>query len=201
MIEITRYHDISMGHRVYGHESKCAHLHGHNYRFHFTVRPKIGLDNLGRVIDFGVVKERLVVWLEKEWDHRMMLWDCDPIRYLLHQNETYGIKDNSVVIVPFNPTAENIAEYFLEEIAPMLFKDDDVYLHSLTIDETAKCSATVTLDTVPYFTEAPLNETVQPDFPPGFYCEKGNGNCDCRIAGKPHEEIKVCNNSRVDLPF
>lgn len=30
--EKTAYHDISCGHRVYGHESKCAHLHGHNYR-------------------------------------------------------------------------------------------------------------------------------------------------------------------------
>ena len=27
-----RYHDISCGHRVVGHESKCAFLHGHNYR-------------------------------------------------------------------------------------------------------------------------------------------------------------------------
>ena len=35
MITVERYHDISMGHRVVGHESKCRHLHGHNYRIHF----------------------------------------------------------------------------------------------------------------------------------------------------------------------
>ena len=36
MITVERYHDISMGHRVVGHESKCRHLHGHNYRIHFV---------------------------------------------------------------------------------------------------------------------------------------------------------------------
>jgi 6-pyruvoyltetrahydropterin/6-carboxytetrahydropterin synthase len=36
----SRYHDISCGHRVYGHESKCAHLHGHNYRVHFDLRKR-----------------------------------------------------------------------------------------------------------------------------------------------------------------
>lgn len=35
MIVATRYHDISCGHRVANHESKCAHLHGHNYRITF----------------------------------------------------------------------------------------------------------------------------------------------------------------------
>ena len=46
---VKRYPDISCGHRVYRHESKCAHLHGHNYRIHFTVTGR--LDSLGRVID------------------------------------------------------------------------------------------------------------------------------------------------------
>ena len=36
MISICRYHDISVGHRICGHESHCARLHGHNYRIHFT---------------------------------------------------------------------------------------------------------------------------------------------------------------------
>ena len=36
MITAERYHDISMGHRVVGHENKCRHLHGHNYRIHFV---------------------------------------------------------------------------------------------------------------------------------------------------------------------
>lgn len=46
---VKRYPDISCGHRLYKHESKCAHLHGHNYRIHFTVTGR--LDALGRVTD------------------------------------------------------------------------------------------------------------------------------------------------------
>ena len=65
MITVERYHDISMGHRVVGHESKCRHLHGHNYRIHFIcTAPE--LDGVGRVIDFSEIKERLCQWLEEE---------------------------------------------------------------------------------------------------------------------------------------
>ena len=31
MITVTCWHEISCGHRVAGHESKGANLHGHNY--------------------------------------------------------------------------------------------------------------------------------------------------------------------------
>ena len=55
MISICRYHDISVGHRICGHESHCARLHGHNYRIHFTCTAD-ELDALGRVLDFQVVK-------------------------------------------------------------------------------------------------------------------------------------------------
>ncbi len=51
MIFAERYHDISCGHRVCGHENKCKHLHGHNYRIHFKVSGQ-GLDDIGRVLDF-----------------------------------------------------------------------------------------------------------------------------------------------------
>ena len=39
MTTAWRYHDISTGHRVPEHEGTCKHLHGHNYRIHFAVRP------------------------------------------------------------------------------------------------------------------------------------------------------------------
>src|SRR5690606_40371968 len=55
MILAERYHDISCGHRVVGHEGKCRFLHGHNYRIHFTVAAD-QLDEIGRVVDFSVIK-------------------------------------------------------------------------------------------------------------------------------------------------
>lgn len=79
-ITATRFHDFSCGHRVVGHEGKCAFLHGHNYRVHFTVElPTLELDTVGRVLDFSVIKARLCEWLEANWDHKFLAWDLDPV--------------------------------------------------------------------------------------------------------------------------
>lgn len=138
MITATRYHDISCGHRVYQHESKCAHLHGHNYRIYFDIEQTTQrqLDKVGRVLDFSVIKELLCSWLESEWDHRFLVWDKDPWYMLMY---TF---DQSVKSVPFNPTAENMAIYLVNVIGPQQFRGLDVKLISCTVEETRKCSAT-----------------------------------------------------------
>ena len=76
--QVKRHHDICAGHRVVGHEGKCRHLHGHNYRIHFTVESDEGdLDSVGRVVDFSVVKSALCMWLEDNWDHKFLHWEED----------------------------------------------------------------------------------------------------------------------------
>jgi len=131
----SRYHDISCGHRVYQHESKCSHAHGHNYRVHFHCEAGQGLDTIGRVIDFSVIKARLCMWLEDNWDHRFLLWDRDPWCQPMKE------MDPTVVVVPFNPTAENIAQYLVEVIGPQQLEGSGVRLVRCEVDETAKCSA------------------------------------------------------------
>lgn len=135
---ISRYHDISTGHRVCGHESKCQHLHGHNYRIHFECEAE-ELDSIGRVIDFGVVKERLCMWVEDFWDHRFLVFKDDPL--------AAGLKaiDPTVVFCDFNPTAENMAKYLVEVIGPQQLEGTGVRLISCKIEETAKCSATFSI--------------------------------------------------------
>jgi 6-pyruvoyltetrahydropterin/6-carboxytetrahydropterin synthase len=138
MITANRYHDISCGHRVVGHEGKCRHLHGHNYRVHFVCAAEY-LDSVGRVIDFSVIKEKLCMWLEDQWDHKMLLWREDPLLPALRQI------DPTVVEMPFNPTAENLALYLIKEIAPIALKGTGVRLIKCVVEETRKCSAQVTL--------------------------------------------------------
>ena len=135
MITVTRYHDISCGHRVVGHEGKCRNLHGHNYRFYFTIASDKGLDDVGRVLDFSVIKERLCMWLEEVLDHKMIMWSEDPML-----PEVKKI-DPTVVEVPFNPTAENLAKYMVE-VSAHLLKGTGTKLIKVTIEETRKCSAT-----------------------------------------------------------
>jgi len=133
-ITAERYHDISCGHRVHGHESKCANLHGHNYRIHFEVdSPE--LDAVGRVLDFSVIKSHLCMWLEDNWDHKFLVWAEDPMHSYLKDI------DNEVVVVPFNPTAENMAKYLVEVVAPYQLTGTGARLIRCTIEETRKCSA------------------------------------------------------------
>ena len=139
-IQATRYHDFSTGHRVYGHESKCAHLHGHNYRIHFTVEAD-HLDTVGRVMDFSVIKTLLCNWLEDNWDHKFLVWANDPWSTTLKQLDPDG-----TVIVPFNPTAENMGVYLIETIGPAQLSGTGVRLILADIEETRKCNATVTVD-------------------------------------------------------
>lgn len=135
MIKITRYHDISAGHKVTGHEGACARLHGHNYRFHFTCTSP-DLDDVGRVIDFSEIKKKLCIWLEDNWDHKFLIWEDDPWASPL------ALIDNTVVWVNFNPTAENLAKYLAEIVAPKLLQGTGVTLIECTVSETRKCSAT-----------------------------------------------------------
>lgn len=147
-----RYHDISTGHRVVGHENKCRHLHGHNYRIHFVCQAQQGvesLDKVGRVIDFGVIKEKLCMWVENNWDHKFLAWEHDTMIKALYHTGAPGnmeFKDaqmfqESIVFVPFNPTAENMAQHLVEVIGPQQLAGTGVTLVSVRIEETAKCSA------------------------------------------------------------
>lgn len=132
-ITVSRYHDFSCGHRVVGHEGKCRNLHGHNYRVTFTAAAQL-LDDVGRVIDFSVLKTALCDWVEQYWDHRMLIWDQDPWK-----NDLLAI-DQTVVLLPFNPTAENLADFLLESVGPYQLPEH-IKLVSVRMEETRKCSA------------------------------------------------------------
>jgi 6-pyruvoyltetrahydropterin/6-carboxytetrahydropterin synthase len=148
-----RYHDISCGHRVVGHEGKCRFLHGHNYRIHFScIAASRQLDLVGRVVDFGVIKERLCMWLENHWDHKFLIWEKDPLRPqfegetdLQHSTGLFAYaemrRELGIVTVPFNPTAENMAEYLVNVIGPQQLQGTGIILLEVRIEETRKCSA------------------------------------------------------------
>ena len=103
------------GHRLVGHEGKCANLHGHNYiaQIHVTGNE---VDQLGRVVDFAVINRLFKGWIDDNWDHGMLLWeeDTEAIKAL------NSISTSRTFLMPYNPTAENMARYLLFEVAPDL---------------------------------------------------------------------------------
>ena len=151
--QATRFHDFCCGHRVVGHEGKCRNLHGHNYRVFFTVEagrvpmggaglsplPEKQLDKVGRVVDFSVIKE-LGVWLEEYWDHKMLMWSQDPLLAIMDDQVQPLTGPVGIVEVPFNPTAENIAQFLVETVGPRVLPEG-IRLVKVVIEETRKCSA------------------------------------------------------------
>ncbi len=144
MTTAERYHDISVGHRVFGHENKCRFLHGHNYRIHFVLKSedsKDELDSIGRVIDFSVIKSKLCMWLEDNWDHKFLIWEKDDLK-----EKILELHKESIVVVPFNPTAENMAKYLVEVIAIKQLQFTGAVLIECRVEETRKCTATYKTD-------------------------------------------------------
>lgn len=135
IVTACRYHDFSYGHRVFGHENKCGHLHGHNGRVHFFCSAS-ELDYVGRIMDFGVINALLCQWVEENWDHKFLIWMHDSLA-----GELATLDNEGVAHVPFNPTAENMARHLLEVVGPERLAGTGVELIEVVMEETRKCSA------------------------------------------------------------
>jgi 6-pyruvoyltetrahydropterin/6-carboxytetrahydropterin synthase len=141
MIICTRRLEFDSAHRVMNHESKCKMLHGHRYVVEASFTAK-DLDNLGRIVDFGVIREVLGKWLDDNFDHNTILWDQDKI---LGENIAQ-ITRQKIYYLPYNPTAENIAKYLFENICPNLFSNYPIKCYQIKVFETPNCSAQINLD-------------------------------------------------------
>jgi 6-pyruvoyltetrahydropterin/6-carboxytetrahydropterin synthase len=101
-------HEISVeltfdaGHRIVGHKGKCARLHGHTYKVHIQANSD-GLRGPGFVVDFGDIKD-----LVYRWDHKMLLWEQDPLWTMT--DDKAWLHDQGIVLLKFNPTAELMAQ-------------------------------------------------------------------------------------------
>lgn len=141
MITVTRLLEFDAAHRVMNHESKCATLHGHRYKVEVTAT-SAKLDKIGRVIDFSVIKEKIGGWLDHHWDHTSIIWSKDEatVEALVKLPAK-----KPVCIVAWNPTAENMAEFLLKFICPMMLQNTGVQVTQITVWETPNCKATATL--------------------------------------------------------
>ena len=132
MITATRKIRFCAGHIVTGHESKCANFHGHDYTLEITAKAD-ELDDVGRVIDFGVIKEKVGKFVDDMFDHKFMIYQGDPRAEELKHLPGF-------FLVPFNPTAENIA-HFMGMTANEILRGDDVTVIQVRCWETPNCYA------------------------------------------------------------
>ncbi len=136
MISCTRKLHFDAAHRIVNHESKCKFVHGHRYVVEATfTAPE--LDRLGRIVDFGVIKEKLSSWIDENWDHNAILWENDKELGDAIASST----SQKIFYLPTNPTAENIADYLFSVVCPRLFVNDSLQCLKIRVWETPNCYA------------------------------------------------------------
>jgi len=129
------------GHRIVGHENTCANAHGHNYTLYVHARND-NLDDIGRVIDFSVIKKKIGDWIDKYWDHTFIIYEKDEILMPISDKITINKKP---FIATFNPTAENMANYLLKEVCPHILKTYSVTVTKIELWESENNKVITTL--------------------------------------------------------
>ncbi len=134
---------FSAGHRLYGHGGKCENFHGHNYVAEFYVSSTENeVDGVGRIIDFKELKNRLKTWIDDNWDHGFLINEVDT-----NAIEAIEVSQpNKYYKLPYNPTAENIARYLLDEVCPKVLSGTNATAVRVVIWETEDSCAEASLD-------------------------------------------------------
>ena len=153
---ITKEIEIDMGHRVPNHKSKCRNLHGHRYKIEVGVDDKIiqtpGAPDEGMVIDFSDIKTILMEEIDARFDHGFVIYQNDVFssmfESMMEGNEIgFDGDDNQVDqpmkirLVPFIPTAENLAQHWFELMKPR-FNECKIKLRHVRVWETPTSTAT-----------------------------------------------------------
>ena len=144
-LSLIRQLSFCAGHRLYGHEGRCAFLHGHNYRVDIEVEAEGGgtaVDDVGRVVDFSLIKKRMLGWLDEHWDHSFLICQDDHNAI----NALKMVTPSRMFILPYNPTAENMAKYLLEEACPVILAGSGAQATRVRIWETDESYAEASVD-------------------------------------------------------
>ncbi len=139
-LTIMRRIKFCAGHRLYKHGGKCEHFHGHNYVADFFVTGDT-IDSVGRVLDFADLKNRVKGWLDENWDHSFLIHEEDAnARQALEM-----VQPTRLFIMPYNPTAENMARYLLEQMCPVALAGSGARAVRVRIWETDESFAEASL--------------------------------------------------------
>ncbi len=126
MFEVSVEESFAAGHALREYRGKCENVHGHNYRVRIVIEGE-QLDRTGLLVDFSEIK-RILRALIETLDHQF-LNDIPPFDKL-------------------NPSAENMARYFYQEISRELkdgTRENPVRLAEVKIWETDTATATYRL--------------------------------------------------------
>ena len=138
---IRRWVETDTGHRVPNHKSKCRHMHGHRYRWEAELEGDVvtlgGVSEEGMLMDFSDVSAILNEYIHDVVDHAFIVYERDKeaLVALSHMGD-----EHRTLIVPFIPTAENLAKWAFEKVEPHISSSygNSLRLHAFHVRETPK---------------------------------------------------------------
>ena len=116
---VRRWVETDTGHRVPNHKSKCRHMHGHRYRWEVELEGEVvierGTSDEGMLMDFSDISRILDEYIHDVVDHAFVVYEGDEdARDALSMMGD----EHRTLIVPFVPTAENLAKWAFEQVEP-----------------------------------------------------------------------------------
>lgn len=114
MIEqsISVRHNVEMAHRLFLTPGNCEQIHGHSWDVKLTLTGLVDNNGLLSGINFTELKKTLREYLDKTFDHRVLLNPADPLAGKLHVADSEGwfTLPGLQTMPSGDPTTENFAE-------------------------------------------------------------------------------------------
>lgn len=134
-IRLTRVFSFESAHILWNHDGKCKNIHGHSYHLHVTIsgpiRNEPGHPHDGMIMDFSELKKLVQQSVIESLDHALLISIHHP---LLQTIETLQSHCEKIIVLPFQPTAENLVQYIAEQLQKAL--PSHIKLLKLKLSET-----------------------------------------------------------------
>ena len=127
-VTITKIFSFEAAHALTDYNGPCKNIHGHSYKLWVTISGPVD-SGTGMIIDFNDLKRIVYETIISRFDHSLILYVEDKMANVQPTAEA-----ENLIVLPFNPSSENLIIHFSELIKKAL--SPHINLHGLKLYET-----------------------------------------------------------------